>query len=92
MSKTNRTNGALGAALTNGTRRLIKDFLRQECCGQPMQTGYDAVTVHHFEGTTFENAYYAMCDVCGNEETATHDMLKEQVRDEIRRNNEAGVW
>jgi len=65
---------------------FIHDFLTDECCGQPMQTGYDVVThsCHHTNHeAAYDNFYYAMCDACGNEETLCGKCIDDNIAENL---------
>mgnify|MGYP003575881641 CR=1 FL=1 len=55
---------------------FIKGWLAEECCGQPMNAGYDVVWVVEFDFEGEENAYYRMCDVCGTSEARRYETLR----------------
>lgn len=64
-------------------QRWLDGFFAQECCGQPMSTGYDVVMLscrHNDHTSTEEEAYYAMCNGhCGDSETLCAECVAEAV-------------
>jgi len=63
----------------------INGWHAQECCGLPMQTGFDTMTLQcrHVDYTPTETvALYAMCDgACGTTEVLCEQCITEAVKD-----------
>jgi hypothetical protein len=86
------------ATTTNTRKRLLLDYIdartlwlngfySQECCGTTMQTGYDVMWLacRHvdYEGRE-ENAYFAMCNGCGNIDVLCSQCVSEAVEEANR--------
>ena len=54
--------------------RYVAGFLADECCYQPMQSGFDVMWIS--DEQTERNAYYRMCNQCGNIEVRTPEELR----------------
>jgi hypothetical protein len=63
----------------------LKGFYAQECCGVPMQTGYDVMTFacrHSDYEQVTECAYFAMCEgQCSTSEVLCSKCVDEAVND-----------
>lgn len=72
-------------ARTSKRAKWLTGFYAQECCGQPMSSGYDVMTFecsHTDYATVTENAYYALCSgQCGDGEILCSKCVDEAVID-----------